>query len=309
VLKAFETAEIEQDPALHQDLLTFVLVGGGPTGVEMAGALAELRRFTLKSDIRRIDPQKARIILAESHPRILANFPEQLSREAQARLESLGVEVRVGQRVTAIDEATVVIGGERIPCRTVIWTAGVTPSPAGKWLSVPTDRAGRVRVEPNCSVPGHPEVFVVGDTASLDQDGRPLPGIAQVAMQQGRYVGKLIANRARKHPDPGPFRYFDRGNMAVIGRGFAVLDSRFATLSGLIAWMAWALVHLLFLPAGGNRIRVWTQWVWSYLTRQRSSQLIVEQSVAQPPAPPDSQDRTMPSMAYETAQMRSNQIV
>ena len=276
VLKAFETAEIEEDPSKHQDLLTFVLVGAGPTGVEMAGALAELRRFTLKSDFRRIDPQRARIILAEALPRILANFPEELSRKAQARLESVGVELRLGQPVTAIDEAHVAIGNETIPCRTVIWTAGVTPSPAGKWLNAPTDRAGRVRVQPDCSVPGNPEVFVVGDTASLDQDGKPLPGVAQVAMQEGHYVGQVIANRETQRPAPQPFRYFDKGNMAVIGRGFAILDSRFAKMSGLPAWLAWAFIHIMFLPAAGNRIRVWTQAIWSYFTRQKSSQLIVE---------------------------------
>jgi len=174
VLKAFETAEIEEDPAKHQDLLTFVLVGGGPTGVEMAGALAELRRYTLKSDFRRIDPQQARIILAEASPRLLGTFPEKLARKAQARLERVGVEVRTGQPVKEIDEAHVVIGDERIPCRTIIWTAGVTPSPVGTWLNAPTDKAGRVRVQPDCSVPGHPEVFVIGDTASLEQDGKPL---------------------------------------------------------------------------------------------------------------------------------------
>src|SRR5215470_5744972 len=232
VLKAFEMAEMEEDPAQHQDLLTFVLVGGGPTGVEMAGALAELRRFTLKSDFRRIDPQRARIILAEATPRILANFPEELSRKARARLESVGVEVRAGKPVTAIDESFVVIGDERIPCRTVIWTAGVTPSPAGKWLNAPADKAGRVRVEKDCSVPGHPEVFVIGDTASLDQDGKPLPGVAQVAMQQGRYVGQVIRNRETGRPVPPPFRYFDKCNMAVIGRGFAILDSGPVKLSG-----------------------------------------------------------------------------
>src|SRR5256884_760612 len=189
VLKAFEIAEIEEDPAKHRDLLTFVLVGGGPTGVEMAGALAELRRYTLKSDFRRIDPQQARIILAEASPRLLATFPEKLARKAQARLERVGVEVRTGQAVKAIDEAYVVIGDERIPCRTVIWTAGVTPSPAGTWLQAPTDRAGRVRVQPDCSVPGYPEVFVIGDTASLDQDGTPLPRVAPVGMPQGRFLG------------------------------------------------------------------------------------------------------------------------
>ena len=301
VLKAFETAEIEEDPDKHQDLLTFVLVGGGPTGVELAGALAELRRYTLKSDFRRIDPLRARIILAEALPRILANFPEELARKAQARLESVGVEVRTGQPVKAIDEANVVIGDESIPCRTVIWTAGVTPSPAGKWLNAPTDKAGRVRVEPDCSVPGHPEVFVIGDTASLDQDGKPLPGVAQVAMQQGRFVGHVITNRVTGRPAPPPFRYFDKGNMAVIGRGFAILDSGFVKLSGFPAWLAWALIHLLFLPAGGNRLRVWTQAVWSYWTRQRSSQLIIEPRCGPTPAPSKSQLSGEQSKVHESA--------
>jgi NADH dehydrogenase FAD-containing subunit len=301
VLKAFETAEIEEDPSKHQDLLTFVLVGAGPTGVEMAGALAELRRFTLKSDFRRIDPQRARIILAEASPRILANFPEELSRKAKARLESVGVELRLGQPVKAIDEATVVIGDETIPCRTVIWTAGVTPSPAGKWLNAPTDRAGRVRVEPDCSVPGHPEVFVIGDTASLDQDGKPLPGVAQVAIQEGRYVGKLIANRETAQSAPRPFRYADKGNMAVIGRGYSILDSRFAKMSGLAAWLVWALVHLTFLPAAGNRIRVWTQAMWSYFTRRRSSQLIVEPRSGEKPVPPKTQISPEPDRVFERA--------
>jgi NADH:ubiquinone reductase (H+-translocating) len=285
VLKAFETAEIEQDPSKHQDLLTFVLVGAGPTGVEMAGSLAELRRFTLKSDFRRIDPLRARIILAEAGPRILATFPEELSRKAQTRLESVGVEVRLGQPVKAIDDEHVVIGDETIPCRTVIWTAGVTPSAAGKWLKATTDKAGRVRVQPDCSVPEHPEVFVIGDTASLDQGGKPLPGVAQVAMQQGRYVGDVIEKRENGHASPAPFRYFDKGNMAVIGRGFAILDSRVVKMSGLLAWMAWALIHILFLPALGNRLRVWTQAMWSYFTRQRSSQLIVEPRCEQNAAP------------------------
>jgi NADH dehydrogenase len=300
VLKAFETAEIQEDPSKHEDLLTFVLVGGGPTGVEMAGALAELRRFTLKSDFRRIDPQQARIILAEAMPRILGNFPEQLSRKAKARLEKVGVEVRTGQPVKAIDEESVVIGDERIPCRTVIWTAGVTPSPAGKWLNAPTDRGGRVRVEPNCSVPGYPRVFVIGDTASLDQDGKPLPGVAQVAMQQGRYVGKVISSRETGRSAPPPFRYFDKGNMAVIGRGFAILDSRVVKMSGLPAWLAWAFIHILYLPAFGNRLRVWTQAMWSYFSRQRSSQLIVEPRCEEP-APTKAQISADPGKVFERA--------
>jgi NADH dehydrogenase FAD-containing subunit len=302
VLKAFETAEIEEDPAKHQDLLTFVLVGGGPTGVEMAGAMAELRRFTLQSDFRRINPRRARIILAEAGPRILASFPEELSRKARARLESVGVEVRTGQPVTAIDEASVVIGTERIACRTVIWTAGVTPSPAGRWLKAPTDKAGRVRINPDCSVPGHPQVFVIGDTASLDQDGKPLPGVAQVAMQQGGFVGRTIADRVAGRPAAAAFRYFDKGNMAVIGRGFAILDSRLVKLSGLSAWLAWAFIHILFLPAFGNRLRVWTQLMWSYFTRQRSSRLIVEPRSAPPPAPtPLASQGIERGRVYETA--------
>jgi len=302
VLKAFEIAEIERDPAKHQDLLTFVLVGGGPTGVEMAGALAELRRFTLKGDFRRINPQCARIILAEAGPRILATFPEELSRKAHARLERLGVEVRTGQAVTAIDESTVVIGNTRIPCRTVIWTAGVKPSPAGKWLNAPTDKAGRVRVERDCSVPGHPEIFVVGDTASLDQDGKPLPGVAQVAMQQGRYVGRVIINRETGRPAPPPFSYFDKGNMAVIGRSYAILDSKVAKMHGFPAWVAWASIHLLFLPAFGNRLRVWIEWIWSYITHQKSSQLIVE---ARAPVSLEHEDH---SGAYEDARLQKARV-
>jgi NADH dehydrogenase FAD-containing subunit len=300
VLKAFETAEIEEDPAKHQDLLTFVLVGGGPTGVEMAGALAELRRYTLKSDFRRINPQQARIILAEASPRLLATFPAALAHKAQARLERVGVEVRTGQPVKAIDEAHVVIGDERIACRTVIWTAGVTPSPAGTWLNAPTDKAGRVRVQPDCSVPGHPEVFVIGDTASLEQDGKPLPGVAQVAMQQGRFVGKVITKRETGRAAPPSFRYFDKGNMAVIGRGCAILDAGFVKLSGFPAWLAWACIHIAFLPAPGNRWRVWTQWLWSYCTRQRSSQLIVEPRGGQASGQPPSQSAEEHGKEYET---------
>jgi NADH dehydrogenase FAD-containing subunit len=274
VLKAFETAEIEEDPSKHQDLLTFVLVGGGPTGAEMAGALAELRRFTLKSDFRRIDPQRTRIILAEASPRILGNFPEELSRKAQARLESVGVEVRTGKPVTAIDESSVVIGDERIPCRTVIWTAGVTPSPAGKWLSVPTDRAGRVRVEKDCSVPDHREVFVVGDTASLDQDGKPLPGVAQVAMQQGTYAAKAIVRKLASETEIKPFKYFDKGDMAVIGRWSAVANIFGAHISGFFAWIIWAFIHLMYLVQFQSRILVFIQWAIQDLTFNRGARLI-----------------------------------
>src|SRR5499426_1816989 len=280
LLKAFEIAELEVDPAQHRDLLTFVLVGAGPTGVEMAGAIADMVRGTLKSDFRRVDPRSARIILIEGAPRIVPTFAESLSRQAHARLTKMGVEIRTNARVETVDAEGVVVGGERIASRTVFWTAGVTPSPAGQWLQAETDRAGRVRVLPDLSVSGRPEVFVVGDTASLDQDGKPLPGVAQVALQQGRHVGRSIARRVAGQAPPQPFHYFDKGNMAVIGRNFAILESGRWQLSGFVAWLAWAAIHIMFLPQAGSKVMVFTQWVWSYVTKQRGSRLILEPRVA-----------------------------
>ncbi len=276
VLQAFELAEAEEDPSRHRDLLTFVLVGGGPTGVEMAGALAGLVKTTLKSNFRRIDPASARIVLFDMAPRVLGTFSAHLSQAAKQRLENLGVEVRLGHGVDQIDADGVVVAGERIASKTVIWTAGVAPSPAGKWLKVETDRAGRVRIQKDLTVPGHPEVFVVGDTAALEQDGKPLPGVAQVAIQQGSYAGKLIHGRITGSRQPAPFRYFDKGNMAVVGRGFAVLQSWKIQMSGLLAWMVWAFVHLQFLATSGLRLSVFLQWIWTYLTGQRGSRLIVD---------------------------------
>jgi len=275
VLRAFEQAEAEEDPKRHRDLLTFVLVGAGPTGVEMAGALAILVRSTLRSEFRRIDPSLARIVLIDVAPRVLGPFAESLSAAARTRLEQLGVEVRLGHAAELIDADGVVVGGERITSKTVVWTAGVTPSPAGKWLKAPTDRAGRVRVQQDLSVPSRPEIFVVGDTASLDQDGRPLPGVAQVAMQQGRHAGRVIHARIAGAPAPRPFRYFDKGTMAVVGKGFAVLQTGRLRLSGFLAWLAWAAVHLEFLAQSSLRVSVFVQWVWTYLTGQRGSRLIV----------------------------------
>src|SRR5262249_22351971 len=237
----------EEDPNLHRDLLTFVLVGGGPTGVEMASAIATLVRSMLQSEFRRIDPTMARVVLVDRGHRVLGTFAEELSEAAKRRLEGLGVEVRLGQGVDRIDEEGVIAGGERIASKTVIWTAGVTPSPAGKWLEVETDRAGRVRIQGDLTVPGYPDIFVVGDTASLDQDGKPLPGVAQVAMQQGRYAGKLIRSRIRGSSPSRPFRYFDKGTMAVVGKNFAILQTGKVRISGFLAWLAWAAVHLQFL--------------------------------------------------------------
>ncbi|HXN16737.1 MAG TPA: NAD(P)/FAD-dependent oxidoreductase [Candidatus Binatus sp.] len=275
ILQSFELAEAEEDPSRHRDLLTFILVGAGPTGVEMAGAIAVLVRSTLKSEFRRIDPASARILLVDMAPRVLQSFSEELSKAAKQRLEKLGVEVRLGQSVDKIDADGVVLAGERIASKTVIWTAGVAPSPAGKWLNVESDRAGRVRIQNDLTVPGHPEILVIGDTASLDQEGRPLPGVAQVAIQQGRYAGKLIHSRITGNTPPGPFSYFDRGSMAVVGKGFAVLQTGKVHVSGFGAWLAWAAVHLQFLATSSLRLSVFLQWIWTYVTGQRGSRLIV----------------------------------
>ena len=282
ILRAFEQAEAEEDPNRHQDILTFVLVGAGPTGVELAGALALLVRATLRSEFRRIDPRLARVVLIDAGPRVLGTFADGLSAVAKRRLERLGVDVRLGHGVDHIDEDGVIVGGERIASRTVVWTAGVAPSPAGKWLAVATDRAGRVEVRPDLSIPGHPEVFVIGDTAVLQQDGKPLPGVAQVAMQQGRYAGRLIGGRVSGKSPARPFRYFDKGTMAVVGKGFAVLQSGRVHLSGFVAWLVWAAVHLEFLGQSSLRVSVFVQWVWTYLTGQRGSRLIVNYRASEP---------------------------
>ena len=282
ILTAFEQAEAEEDPSRHRDLLTFVLVGAGPTGVEMAGAIADLIRNTLRSEFRRIDPASARIVLVDAGPRVLGTFSEHLSSATHKHLQELGVEVRLGHRVDHIDEVGVIVAGERINSKTVIWTAGVTPSPAGKWLNAETDRDGRVRVQKDLSVPNYPEIFVIGDTASMDQNGKPLPGVAQVAIQQGRYAGRLIHRRVTGQPASKPFSYFDKGNMAIVGKGYAILQSGDVRLSGFLAWLAWAAVHLQFLAQSNLRVSVFMQWVWTYLTGTRGSVLIVNHRSAQP---------------------------
>ena len=282
VLNAFDLAEAEEDPKRHRDLLTFVLVGAGPTGVEMAGALAVLVQTSLKSNFRRIDPASSRVVLVDMAPRVLGSFTEQLSQAGKERLEKLGVEVRLGHGVDQIDGDGVVVAGERIASKTVIWTAGVAPSPAGKWLKVETDRAGRVRIQKDLSVPDHPDIFVIGDTASLDQDGKPLPGVAQVAMQQGRYAGKLIRRKLSGQPPLASFRYFDKGSMAVVGKGFALLQSGKIQMSGFGAWLVWVFIHLQFLATSGLRLSVFLQWAWTYVTGQRGSRLIVSQHACGP---------------------------
>jgi NADH:ubiquinone reductase (H+-translocating) len=232
-------------------------------------------RSTLRREFRRIDPTSARIMVIDRGKRILGTFAEDLSEAAMKRLKHLGVEVRLGVGVDDIDADGVTVAGERILSKVVIWTAGVAPCPAGKWLNAETDRAGRVRVQPDLSIPDSPEVFVLGDTASLDQEGHALPGVAQVAIQQGRYAGRLIGRRIAGKAIPKRFHYFDKGNMAVVGSGFAVLQTGKVRMAGFFAWLAWGLVHLQFLAQSSERVSVFVQWIWTVNTGQRGSRLIV----------------------------------
>ena len=277
ILTAFENAEVEENPERRKALMTFIMVGAGPTGVEMASAIAVMIRTTLRKDFRRINPKSANIILVDMAKRPLGTFAESLSEAARLRLLQLGVDVRLEKAVQTIDGEGAVVGDERIPSKTVIWTAGVAPSPAGKWLGCEVDRAGRVRIRPDLTVQDHPEVFVIGDTASLDQDGRPLPGVAQVAIQQGRYAAKSIFRQVTKRSQLPPFRYFDKGNLAVVGKNFAVLQSGRIMMSGFLAWLVWVLIHIQFLAESSLRFRVFFQWVWTYLSAKRGDQLIIEQ--------------------------------
>lgn len=283
ILQAFEQAETEEDPSRHQDLLTFVLVGAGPSGVEMASAIANLVHHTMRSDFRRINPASTRVLLVDHSKRVLGSFSEHLSSAAQRRLESLGVELLLNQSVEHVDETGVIVSGQRILSKTVIWTAGVAASPAAKWLETESDHAGRVRVQKDLSVPGYPEVFVIGDTASIDQ--YPLPGVAQVAIQEGRYAGKLIHRRIVGDPAPQPFGYFDKGNMAVVGKGFAILETGKLALSGFLAWLAWAGIHIEFLGQGSLRVSVLVQWIWTYLTGQIGSRIIVNHHASEQQKP------------------------
>jgi NADH:ubiquinone reductase (H+-translocating) len=282
ILLAFEAAERERDPEKLRAWMTFVIVGAGPTGAELAGALGEIAHDTLKHDFRDIDPSTTRIILVEGADRPLPTYPPKLSEDARKMLERLGVTVRTGAMVTGIDAEGVTIKEgdrtEKIPTRTVLWAAGVLASPLGKILhqngGTPLDKASRVLVEPDMTVPGHPEVFVIGDLANFShQTGQPLPGVAQPAMQQGAYVAKVI--RARFHGEKvKPFHYFDKGNLATIGRFAAVADLNWLQIAGLPAWLIWIFVHLLYIIQFQNRLLVMTQWAWLYLTFDRSARLI-----------------------------------
>jgi NADH dehydrogenase len=274
ILLAFEMAERETDPARRQALLTFVIVGGGPTGVELAGAIAEIARHTVSRDFRAFDPREARVILLEGGERILAQYTPDLSAKAQRSLERLGVEVRTSTVATAIAADHVQVGEERIPSCTALWAAGVGASPLGKQLGVETDRAGRVPVGPDLTVAGHPEVYVVGDLAAFkNSDGSFLPGVAQVAMQQGRHAAANIWRDVQGMQRLG-FRYFDLGTMATIGRAAAVADLRGLHLTGFLAWVTWLVVHIFNLIGFENRMRVMVQWAWSYLSYERGARLI-----------------------------------
>jgi NADH dehydrogenase len=274
ILLAFEKAESETDAEARRALLNFVVVGGGPTGVEMAGAIAELARKALKSDFRTIDPRSARIILVEAAPRLLTPFDPRLSEIARQSLEQLGVEVRLGAPVTAVDAKGIAIGNERIAAETIIWGAGVRASPADSWLGAASDGAGRVEVLPDLSLPGRPEIFVIGDTAlAKSAGGDPLPGIAPVAKQQGAYVARLLLNRASGRAT-APFRYRDFGILATIGRKHAVVQLGRLRLAGFFAWLLWCFAHIYFLIGFRNRLAVVLNWGWNYFTFQQGTRLI-----------------------------------
>ncbi len=274
VLLAFEMAEREPDPARRRELLTFVIIGAGPTGVEMAGSLGEISRHTLARDFHNIDPSQARILLLEGVQRVLPIYSEPLSEKARQALEKLGVEVRTNTRVTHLDETGVFIGEEHIPARTIIWAAGVAASPVARSLGVELDRAGRVKVTPELTLPGHPDVFVIGDLAHFVQDGNPIPGVAPAAIQQGKHAGRNLLRHLEGQPMK-PFRYWDRGTYAVIGRGKAVgvAFQRFES-SGFSAWLAWLGVHLLFLIGFRSKLVVLLDWAYSFLAFKRSARLI-----------------------------------
>jgi NADH dehydrogenase len=286
ILMAFEYAEKISDEKAKAAAMTFVIIGGGPTGVEMAGAIAEIARYTLSKDFRHIDPSQARVVLIEADPRVLFAFPEDLSASALKQLTELGVEVRTGVRATNLTEQGLDVGTEFIPCRVKIWAAGNNASFVGKTLGVPVDRAGRVVVNDDLTIPAHPEVQVIGDLANFShRDGKPLPGVSPVAMQQGRHAARNILAMidGRK---PQRFWYWDKGSMATIGRNKAVADLRFVHFSGFPAWLAWLFVHVLFLVGFRNRLAVVLQWAWAYFTFNKGARLITRnfQSETRPPA-------------------------
>jgi NADH dehydrogenase len=283
VLLAYEKAERETDPSKQRPWMTFIIVGAGPTGVELAGALAEISRQTLARDFKHIDPTSSRVILLEGTPRVLPSYPEDLSEAARKQLVRLGVEVRTNAKVTNIDGGGVSIGPEKIEARTIIWAAGVTASPLARSLGVPLDRAGRVKVLPDLSIPGHPEVQVIGDLAFLQQEGKPVPGIAPAAIQEGKHAAENVLRALRGQPSLR-FRYRDKGTVATIGRAAAVADLGRIKISGLIAWITWLVVHIYYLIGFRNRLLVLLEWAWAYIANHRGARLITG---APPECPPE----------------------
>lgn len=284
IFYAFEAAERETDPERKRAYLTFLIVGAGATGVELAGALAEIAHHTLEGDFRRFDPRDARILLLEGGPRVLPTYVERLSTRAREQLSSLGVEVRTDARVTGIDERGASLGDERIDASVVLWAAGVAASPLGRTLGVPLDRAGRVLVRPDLTIPGHDEVYVIGDLAALEQEGHLVPGVAPAAIQGGLHAAKNVERALRGEPRLA-FRYHDKGSLATIGRAAAIADFGRLKMSGFTAWLAWFLVHVFFLIGFRNRFLVMFEWAWSYLTFERGARLITGETPAPLPAP------------------------
>ncbi|MGI9058792.1 MAG: NAD(P)/FAD-dependent oxidoreductase [Ktedonobacteraceae bacterium] len=284
VLLAFEAAEREPDEEKRKALLTFVLVGGGPTGVELAGAVAELTHQALAGQFRHIRPDSARIILVEGKNRIMPSFPASLTKKARAKLNAMGVEIRSGVHVKSVKSDGVMIGDQHVATENVIWTAGVKASPAGQWLKVQTDHDGRVKVQADMTVPGHKNIFALGDTALALQNGKPLPGLAPVAIQEAKYVASVIEDHAAHKEHPRPFHYFDKGTMATVGRSFGVVDIGFLHFTGFFAWLTWLFVHILFLLGARNRLSVLFQYAWSYFTYQRGVRVILPQHNTKPPA-------------------------
>lgn len=277
ILAAFEQAERTADATERARFLTFVIIGGGPTGVELAGTIAELARDTLRNDFRKFETRDVRVVLVEAGPRILAGFREELSAYARRALTRLGVEVRLGQAVTSCTADGVEIAGEHLPARTILWAAGVAASPAAEWLGAPADRAGRVLVQPDLTAPGHPDIFVIGDTAHVEMpDGKPVPGIAPAAKQEGRHVAETIKARLRGGKSPPPFRYKDAGSLATIGKRAAVVDFGWIRLTGRLAWWLWGVAHIYFLIGLRHRLTVVLSWLWIYFTGQRSARLITQ---------------------------------
>jgi NADH dehydrogenase len=278
LLLAFERAELESDPDKRRALLTFVIIGGGATGVELAGAIIELARITLRDDFRNIRPEEARVVLVEAGPRLLANFKPGMSDYAKRALEELGVEVVLNQKVTAVDAEGVRFDGTALQASTILWAAGVQASPAAKWLGVEADKVGRINIGPDLSVPGHPEIFAIGDTVAITMpDGKPVPGIGDAAKQGGRHAAKVIKARLRGETRAMPFRYRHLGDIATIGRSRALIDFGWLQLTGFIGWWTWGLAHIYFLIGLKNRLFIALSWLWIYFTGHRSARLITQQ--------------------------------